>query len=286
MFLMNYRIISKDSLLKLTHKEAFVFCCIVLNTDLENDGKIYISHIKEETLAKMAECTSRTIVTYIKKFKQLGLLDIKTEKIKGELGVFDRNTYSIKIPDSNLGENWFRLNYDFLKEEISSDMKGFLLLLKCLGINGSNTVLYSLDKIGKQKLLHVGLNKIKELTRLGISLQVISKAKTGYVITDKFIYEDLPEQKADSPTEQLLVDYYNRIASYCKRQEMKPPKYDKELMKIIFNNCPNFEFFVDKMNNRNYPKEKISNLMYFIKTLNFDIPESNEKAKDDCIIMT
>ena len=283
---MNYRIISKDSLLKLTHKEAFVFCCIVLNTDLENDGKIYISHIKEETLAKMAECTSRTIVAYIKKFKQLGLLDIKTEKIKGELGVFDRNTYSIKIPDSNLGENWFRLNYDFLKEEISSDMKGFLLLLKCLGINGSNTVLYSLDKIGKQKLLHVGLNKIKELTRLGISLQVISKAKTGYVITDKFIYEDLPEQKADSPTEQLLVDYYNRIVSYCKRQEMKPPKYDKELMKIIFNNCPNFEFFVDKMNNRNYPKEKISNLMYFIKTLNFDIPESNEKAKDDCIIMT
>ena len=286
MFLMNYRIISKDSLLKLTHKEAFVFCCIVLNTDLENDGKIYISHIKEETLAKMAECTSRTIVTYIKKVKQLGLLDIKAEKIKGELGVFDRNTYSIKIPDSNLGENWFRLNYDFLKEEISSDMKGFLLLLKCLGINGSNTVLYSLDKIGKQKLLHVGLNKIKELTRLGISLQVISKAKTGYVITDKFIYEDLPEQKADSPTEQLLVDYYNRIVSYCKRQEMKPPKYDKELMKIIFNNCPNFEFFVDKMNNRNYPKEKISNLMYFIKTLNFDIPESNEKAKDDCIIMT
>ena len=283
---MNYRIISKDSLLKLTHKEAFVFCCIVLNTDLENDGTIYISHIKEETLAKMAECTSRTIVTYIKKFKQLGLLDIKTEKIKGELGVFDRNTYSIKIPDSNLGENWFRLNYDFLKEEISSDMKGFLLLLKCLGINGSNTVLYSFDKIGKQKLLHVGLNKIKELTRLGISLQVISKAKTGYVITDKFIYEDLPEQKADSPTEQLLVDYYNRIVSYCKRQEMKPPKYDKELMKIIFNNCPNFEFFVDKMNNRNYPKEKISNLMYFIKTLNFDIPESNEKAKDDCIIMT
>ena len=280
---MNYRIISKDSLLKLTHKEAFVFCCIVLNTDLENDGKIYISHIKEETLAKMAECTSRTIVTYIKKFKQLGLLDIKTEKIKGELGVFDRNTYSIKIPDSNLGENWFRLNYDFLKEEISSDMKGFLLLLKCLGINGSNTVLYSLDKIGKQKLLHVGLNKIKELTRLGISLQVISKAKTGYVITDKFIYEDLPEQKADSPTEQLLVDYYNRIVSYCKRQEMK--QY-RELMKIIFNNCPNFEFFVDKMNNRNYPKEKISNLMYFIKTLNFDIPESNEKAKDDCIIMT
>lgn len=286
MFLMNYRIISKDSLLKLTHKEAFVFCCIVLNTDLENDGKIYISHIKEETLAKMAECTSRTIVTYIKKFKQMGLLDIKTEKIKGKLGVFDRNTYSIKIPDSNLGENWFRLNYDFLKEEISSDMKGFLLLLKCLGINGSNTVLYSLDKIGALNLLHVGLNKIKELTRLGISLQVISKAKTGYVITDKFIYEDLPEQKADSPTEQLLVDYYNRIVSYCKRQEMKPPKYDKELMKIIFNNCPNFEFFVDKMNNRNYPKEKISSLMYFIKTLNFDIPESNEKAKDDCIIMT
>ena len=87
---MNYRVISKDSLLKLTHKEAFVFSCIVLNTDLENDGKMYISHIKEETLAEMSGYSKKTVISYIKKFEQLGLLHVKREKMKGELGVFDR----------------------------------------------------------------------------------------------------------------------------------------------------------------------------------------------------
>lgn len=282
---MNYRVISKDSLLKLTHKEAFVFSCIVLNTDLENDGKMYISHIKEETLAEMSGYSKKTVISYIKKFEQLGLLHVKREKMKGELGVFDRNTYSIKIPDSNLGENWFRLSYDFLKEEIPCDLKGFLLLLKCLGFKGSNTVLYSLDKIGKLNLLRIGLNKIKELNRLGISLQVISKIEKGYVITDRFIYEDLPAQKADSVSERILVDYYNGIAAYCKRMEIKPPKYDKDIMNTIFYNCPNLEQFIDKMNNRNFSKTQIYSLKYFVKSFNFKKPVKKKRVEPCEIIM-
>ena len=157
-----------------------MFCCIILNTDLCNNGNIYISHIKEETLAEMAKCSKKTIVTYIDKFKQLQLLNVETQKIKGEKGVFNRNTYLIKIPDTN----WFRLEYDFLKEEIPCALKGYLLLLKCLGFKGSNTILYSLDEIGRQKLFRIGLNKIKELTRLGLYHKVIANSKNGYTITD------------------------------------------------------------------------------------------------------
>ena len=76
---MNYRVISKDSLLKLTHKEAFVFSCIVLNTDLENDGKMYISHIKEETLAEMSGYSKKTVISYIKKFEQLAEILIQSK---------------------------------------------------------------------------------------------------------------------------------------------------------------------------------------------------------------
>ena len=278
---MNYRIISKESLLKLNNKEAYVFCCIILNTDLCNNGNIYISHIKEETLAEMAKCSKKTIVTYIDKFKQLQLLNVETQKIKGEKGVFNRNTYLIKIPDTN----WFRLEYDFLKEEIPCALKGYLLLLKCLGFKGSNTILYSLDVIGRQKLFRIGLNKIKELTRLGLYHKVIANSKNGYTITDNYFHEDTPKMETASLSEQYLINYYNKIVSYCKKLEIKPPKYDKELMKTIFDNCPNIEFFLDKMNNRNFPKTQINSLMYFVKTFNFNIPEPKVKIEDDYIIM-
>ena len=164
-------------------------------------------------------------------------------------------------------------------------MKGFLLLLKCLGFKGSNTVLYSLDKIGKLNLLRIGLNKIKELNRLGISLQVISKVEKGYVITDRFIYEDLPAQKADSVSERILVDYYNEIAAYCKRMEIKPPKYDKDIMNTIFYNCPNLEQFIDKMNNRNFSKTQIYSLKYFVKSFNFKKPVKKKRVEPCEIIM-
>ncbi len=276
---MSYRIISKESLLKLNYKEAYVFCCIVLNSEI-NDN-IYISHIREEILAQMAECSGRTISKYINKFKKLKLLNIDTQKIKGEKGIFNRNTYLINKPV----DNWFRLEYNFLQEDIPYELKGYLLLLKCIGLKGSNTFLYSLNEVHERKLLNVGLNKIKELTALGISSGVIQKAKTGYTVTDRYIYEDLPYKKGDEVSESYLMNYYNAIVSYCKKFQIKPPKYDKFLMKDIFYNCPSIDLFIDKMNNKNFPKQQIYSLEYFIKTFNFKYSERKTNEKTEDIIM-
>lgn len=263
---MNYRLIYKDLLLKLTNKEAYTFCCILLNTDKET----YISHIKEKTLVEMTGYVKRTISTYIRKFEAIGLLTVKTEQIKGENGIFNRNTYYVIKPTTN----YFRVEYDFLLEEISSDIKGYLLLLKCIGYQGSNSVLYSLDVIGKKKLFQIGLSTIKKLNATAITLDVISKEKVGYRITDRFIYEDM--KREEIPSDSQYLDYYNQIVDYCKKRQIIPPKYDRYLMYVIFNNCPEPSFFINKMDNRMFTEKRIHSLEYFIRALDFRYPPQKE----------
>lgn len=271
---MNYRIIFKDLLLKLTNKEAYTFCCLLLNTDRET----YISHIKEETLSKMTGYSKRTISAYIQKFKAIGLLTVKTEQIKGEKGVFYRNTYHVIKPTTN----FFRVEYDFLLEEIPSDIKGYLLLLKCIGYQGSNSILYSLDVIGKKKLFQIGLSTIKKLNAKAITLDVVSKEKTGYRITDRFIYEDT--KREEIPSDNQYLDYYNQIVDYCKKRQIIPPKYDRYLMYVIFNNCPEPSFFINKMDNRMFTEKKIHSLRYFIRVLDFHYPASSNKEETPIIL--
>ena len=228
---MNYRLIFKDLLLKLTNKEAYTFCCILLNTDKET----YISHIKEKTLVEMTGYAER--------------------------GVFYRNTYQVKKPTIN----YFRVEYDFLLEDIPADIKGYLLLLKCIGYQGSNSVLYSLNRIAEKKFLNIGLSTIKKLNAEAIRLLVLSKEKTGYRITDRFIYDD--QVRDNNPSDYQR--YYNEIVCYCRKRRIIPPRYDSDLMYVIFNNCPESSFFFDKLDNREFTEKRIHSLQYFINVLGF-----------------
>ena len=67
--------------------------------------------------------------------------------------------------------------------------------------------------------------------------------------------------------------------------EIKPPKYDKDIMNTIFYNCPNLEQFIDKMNNRNFSKTQIYSLEYFVKSFNFKKPVKKKRVEPCEIIM-
>lgn len=271
---MNYRIISKDLLLKLTNKEAYTFCCILLNSDRQT----YISHIKEKTLSKITGYSDRTIKSYIKKFREIGLLSVETKRIKGDEGFFFRNTYYIHKPVTN----YFRVEYDFLLEDLPPCIKGYILLLKCICYGGNNTTLYSLNEIGKKGLLEIGLSTIKKLNSEAISLKAITKEELGYTITTSNIYADT--KKEVIPIDSDYLDYYKQIVDYCEGINVKPPKYDRELMEVIFYNCPSPSAFINLLSNRPFTEINIRSLTYFIKILRFKPLKRQKKEKISIII--
>lgn len=277
---MNYRIISKDLLLKLTNKEAYTFCCIVLNADRRN----YISHIKQETLVSLTGYSLKSISNYIKKMEKIGVLFVQTDKRKGGKGVFNSNTYHVNKPNIN----YFRVEYDFLLENIPADIKGYLLLMKCIGYKGSNHILYSLNKIGKEKLLRIGLSKIKSLNREAIELGIIKKEKDGYRIMDAFIYEDLPKEKPKTNKifEKDIIEYYNLLVKYLKKKGIIPPKYEREAMYTIFKHIPDPVIFIQMMNKRVFQVNEIYSLDYLIKVLGIKKVREMEKKESPMLIMT
>lgn len=273
---MSYRLMTKEILKKLDNKEAYTFCCILLNSESINN--MYISHIKQESLAEITGYHIDTIRKYIKKFQEEELLNIETLKMLGTKGYFNRNVYHIPIPKID----WYRVGYEFILTDKPSDVKGYLLLLKCICYGGSNTTLYSLNEINKKNLLQVGRNTILKLNREAISLGVISKQKSGYTITEPNIYAD--PVKEEIPSDAKYLDYYEEIVKYCKDRKVSPPKYDEELMKTIYFNYPVPVFLFDKMSNTFCTKTKIYSLEYFITVLNMKRPIKRE-ANDTQIIL-
>ena len=183
---------------KLTAKEAYLFYCLALKSDYITNE----SNIEQETLAKEygIEDTDQ-ISDWLYKFQSCGLLTVVKTNIKGQYGRFQKNRYLLNI------ENYVLVS-DILKDEpISRQLKGFLILLKCLCLNGTNTTLYSQNKLAKELGISVGTisNYIKEAIDNGY----ISKDKKGIHLLREDIFlktkTSFPIIKNKKSTEPLYI---------------------------------------------------------------------------------
>lgn len=93
------------------------------------------THVKQSTLAEAWNLKKSSAV--IKRFEVAELLTKDKEHIRGQYGVFQRNTYHIIIG------KWVGISVALLDEPISDELKGFLILLKSLCINYTNRCLYT-----------------------------------------------------------------------------------------------------------------------------------------------
>ena len=172
-----YRKISKNMAGKLKPKEAYLFYCLALKSDYITNE----SNIEQETLAKEygIEDTDQ-ISDWLYKFQSCGLLIVIKTNIKGQYGRFQKNKYLLNT------ENYVFIS-DVLKDEpISRQLKGFLILLKCKCLSGTNTTLYSQNKLAKELGISVGTisNYIKEAIDNGY----ISKDKKGIQLLREDIF--------------------------------------------------------------------------------------------------
>lgn len=142
-----YRKITAKMAGKLKPKEAYLFYCLALKADL----KTYESYIKQETLAhEYGINDTDQISDWLYKFQSCGLLRIVKTNLKGKYGKFQRCSYFLNT------DNYVLISEVLKYEPISRQLKGFLILLKCKCLNGTNTTQYSQNKLAKELKLSVG----------------------------------------------------------------------------------------------------------------------------------
>ena len=232
---------------------ATIKCC--------SNHKTNISHVTEEKLSLLTGLDERTIRRSVKRLKDAGWLTVQTiVKEDADRGFIKRNSYYIK-PAS---KDYFFLDNSFFKQHYPAKIAGFLLLLKAICLNNTDTVQWSNSQITKA----VGLSRntttalLNECRRLGL----IKAIEKGYELTvGCFI---------NSAVRKTAAGIYKELCDFCKAKGVAIPNWDKRAMSVLLTkynsiNLPASEpiTITYQLNKRcrNLP-EKVS-LPYFIKAL-------------------
>lgn len=226
-----------------------------------SNHKTNISHITEEKLSLLTGLDERTIRRVIKRLKDAGCLTVQTIiKEDADRGFIKRNSYYIKPEKSN----YFFLDNSYFKRNYPAKIAGFLLLLKAICLNNTDTIQWSISQIAKG----IGLSRntitalIKECQQLGL----IKPISNGYELTAGCFI--------NSSVKKTNVGIYKEICDFCKAKGIAAPKWDKRAMSVLLTkynviDVPNTEpisitYQLDKRC-KNLP-EKVS-LAYLIKAL-------------------
>ena len=161
-----YRKITSNIAGKLNLLETYLFYCLALCSDCYT----LESHTKQENLANFYGIKKTDqIREWLHKFESLGLIQIDKTDIYGQYGKFNRCSYQLDT------EHYVLISNKLYDEPISRELKVFLILLKCKCLNGTNTTLYSQNKLAEE----LGLAK-------GTVSKYINEAEEkGYVKRDR-----------------------------------------------------------------------------------------------------
>ena len=258
---MNYTVIPKSIVNFQTGNSKPIDIYVWATIKYCSNHKTNISHITEEKLSLLTELDERTIRRSIKRLKDAGYLTVHTTiKEDADRGFIKRNSYYIKPAN----KDYFFLDNSFFKRNYPAKIAGFLLLLKSVCLNNTDTIQWRNSQIAKS----IGLSRntttalIKECLQLGLIKQIAK----GYELTvDCFI---------NSSVKKTNAGIYKEICDFCKVKGVAAPKWDKRAMSVLlakYNiiNLPSTEPIsltcqLDKRC-KNLP-EKVS-LPYFIKIL-------------------
>ena len=136
-----YRKITENMAGKLKPKEAYLFYCLAMKSDFRTN----LSNIKQKSLAEYYGIKDTDQISdWLYKFQSQGLLRIIKLNVKGQYGKFHRCKYQLNT------DNYVFISEVLHDEPIKNQLKGFLILLKCKCLNGTNTTKYSQNQLAKE----------------------------------------------------------------------------------------------------------------------------------------
>ena len=233
---------------------AVIKCC--------SNHKTNISHVTEEKLSLLTGLDERSIRRSIKRLKDAGYLTVQTSTVKedADRGFIKRNMYHIKPEKSN----YFFLDNSYFKRNYPAKIAGFLLLLKAICLNNTDTIQWSISQIAKG--IGLSRNTTTALLNECLQLRLIKPISNGYELTAGCFI--------NSSVKKTNAGIYKEICDFCKVKGVAVPKWDKRAMSVLLTKynaigLSNIEpisiaYQLDKRC-KNLP-EKVS-LPYFIKVL-------------------
>ena len=217
---MNYTVIPKSIVTFQTGNSKPVDVYVWATIKCCSNHKTNISHVTEEKLSLLTGLDERTIRRVIKRLKDAGCLTVQTTiKEDADRGFIKRNSYFIKPEKSN----YFFLDNSYFKRNYPAKIAGFLLLLKAICLNNTDTIQWSNSQIANA----IGLSRntitvlIKECLQLGL-IKPISK---GYELTAGCFI--------NSSVKKTNAGIYKEICEFCKSKGITPPNWDKRAMSVL-----------------------------------------------------
>lgn len=258
---MNYTVIPKSIVNFQTGNNKPVDIYVWATIKCCSNHKTNISHITEEKLSMLTGLDERTIRRVIKRLKDAGYLTVQTiVKENADRGFIKRNSYYIK-PTS---KDYFFLDNGFFNKNYPAKIAGFLLLLKSVCLNNTDTVQWSNSQIAKT----VGLSRNTTTTLLNECRQLglIKAIEKGYELTAGcFINHSVRKTAAG---------IYKEVCDFCKLKKVTPPNWDKRAMSVLLTKYNSINLSASEPITITYQlndrcktlPEKVS-LPYFIKAL-------------------
>ena len=251
---------------------ATIKCC--------SNHKTNISHVTEEKLSLLTGLDERTIRRSIKRLKDAGWLTVHTIiKEDADRGFIKRNSYYIKLTS----KDYFFLDNGFFKKNYPAKIAGFLLLLKSVCLNNTDTVQWSNSQIAKA----VGLSRntttalLNECRQLGL----IKAIEKGYELTAGCFI--------NSAVRKTAAWIYKEICEFCQSKSATPPNWDKRAMSVLLTKYNSINLSASEPITITYQlhercktlPEKVS-LPYFIKALDMQKPyrkiiEREQQTEED-----
>ncbi len=274
---MNYTVIPKSIVNFQTGNSKPVDVYVWATIKCCSNHKTNISHVTEEKLSLLTGLDERTIRRSIKRLKDAGWLTVHTIiKEDADRGFIKRNSYYIKPAN----KDYFFLDNGFFTKNYPAKIAGFLLLLKAICLNNTDTVQWSNSQIAKA----IGLSRntttalLNECRRLGL----IKAIEKGYELTAGCFI--------NSAVRKTAAGIYKEICEFCKSKSITPPIWDKRAMSVLLTKynavgLPASEpiTITYQLNKRcKTLPEKVS-LTYFIKALDMQKPHRKiiERDKQD-----
>lgn len=279
----------------LSHKEAYAYLSLLFKSDY-NTGE---SNVLLETLSKEVGYDTETISGYLHKAKEHGYVNITRKYIKGENGEpKTKNFYKVVIPSKDfimVSRDFINLHFENLPLKEETDIKGFVLLIKCICLNNCNLTYYSLKEMAK--LLKISYGTIQKYMKKCIELKLIQPYKSCYrIMLDHF--DKGNTGYFPKGTQPLYKEIYNIIDLFCQTKGIETPPYNVQLIGQIAVKYPYTRQELKQINDIELIKkcsikyqlaqrlpnvnEPINSLNYFVKVLtnkDFKIPPKKEPLK-------